>query len=132
MLTLDSWSDTSQIPSDIFFSYNNGVFTLHNRRRTIKVHKSVDATAWPRSNAVAEASAFRVDYCNGLLTGLSKQTIKQLQLTQNVAARVLSRTKRTEDITTLNCLGPDHTYDVFKELTSKLSRALRSMDSRSS
>src|SRR4029434_1006388 len=23
-------SDTSQIPSDVFFSYNNGVFTLHS------------------------------------------------------------------------------------------------------
>ena len=41
----------------------------------------------------------RVDYCNGLLTGLPKKTIKQLQLIQNAAATLLSRTKRTEHIT---------------------------------
>ena len=41
----------------------------------------------------------RLDYCNGLLTGLPKNSIKHLQLIQNTAARVLSRTKRSEHIT---------------------------------
>ena len=92
----------------------------------------------------------RVDYCNGLLTGLPKKTIKQLQLIQNAASTVLSRTKRTEHITpvlkslhwvpfnyrihvtvllpvyiSLDGLGPEYISDMFKEY--KLRRCRRSV-----
>ena len=41
----------------------------------------------------------KLDYCNGLLTGLPKKPLTQLQLVQNAAARVLTKTKTFEHIT---------------------------------
>ncbi len=41
----------------------------------------------------------RVDYCNRLLTSFQKKTIRQLQLIQNDAARILTRTRKSEHIT---------------------------------
>ena len=41
----------------------------------------------------------RVDYCNGIFTGLPKKTTKQLELIQNEAAKVLKITKRTDHVT---------------------------------
>ena len=87
-----------------------------------------------------------------VLTGLPQKSIKQLQLIQNAAARVLTRTKRSEHITpvlkslhwlpvsyiidfkvlllvykSLNGLGPEYMNDILVEY--KPSRALRSTDS---
>lgn len=40
----------------------------------------------------------RLDYCNSLLTGLSKRAVRQLQCIQNAAARVLTRTRKYDHI----------------------------------
>ncbi|XP_062859981.1 uncharacterized protein LOC134322037, partial [Trichomycterus rosablanca] len=41
----------------------------------------------------------RLDYCNALLTGCSGRSLNKLQLVQNAAARVLTRTKKFDHIT---------------------------------
>ncbi len=61
----------------------------------------------------------RLDYCNALLGGCSARLINKLQLVQNAAARVLTRTRKYDHISpvlsTLHWLPTKHRID-FKIL----------------
>ncbi len=43
----------------------------------------------------------RLDYCNDLFSGLSKKALRQLQLIQSAAARVLTKTNKAKHITVI-------------------------------
>ncbi len=70
------------------------------------------------SNAEILIHAFmtsRLDYCNALLGGCSARLINKLQLVQNAAARVLTRTRKYDHISpvlsTLHWLPTKHRID---------------------
>ncbi len=61
------------------------------------------------SNAEMLINAFmtsRLDYCNALLGGCSARLINKLQMVQNAAARVLTRTRKYEHIRHTDTLCP--------------------------
>ncbi len=87
----------------------------------------------------------RLDYCNALLGGCSARLINKLQMVQNAAARVLTRTRKYDHISpvlsTLHWLPTKHRIDfkilliTYKALNglaiqySLPSRPLRSQNS---
>ncbi len=68
------------------------------------------------SNAEILIHASRLDYCNALLGGCSARLINKLQLVQNAAARVLTRTRKYDHISpvlsTLHWLPIKHRIDL--------------------
>ena len=60
----------------------------------------------------------RLDYCNALFTGLPKMAIDRLQLIQNSAARLLTKTKKREHITPI--LYSLHWLPVSKRIDFKV------------
>ena len=59
------------------------------------------------ANATAVSMVLsQLDYWNSCLRGISNQQLRHLQLVQNTAARIVTRTRKTEHITpVLNCTG---------------------------
>ncbi len=74
----------------------------------------------PMSNAEILVNAFmtsRLGYCNALLGGCSARLINKLQMVQNAAARVLTRTRKYDHISpvrsTLHWLPIKHRIDFL-------------------
>jgi len=66
-------------------------------RRLSKVRHCLTHKA---ANAIAVALVLsKLDYCNALLCGIKKGQITRLQLAQNAAARVVSKTRMRDHIT---------------------------------
>ena len=60
----------------------------------------------------------RLDYCNSLLAGCSNKSLRSLQLIQNAAARVLTKTKKRDHITP--ALAALHWLPVKSRITFKI------------
>mgnify|MGYP003487436921 FL=1 len=68
----------------------------------------------------------RLDYCNSLLAGLPQMQIKRLQAVQNAAARVVTRSRKTDHITPI--LKQLHWLPVAERVKHKvLSLAFRAV-----
>ena len=61
----------------------------------------------------------RLDYCNSLLSGCSNGSLKSLQLVQNAAARVLTRTRKRDHISPI--LASLHWLPVKSRIEFKIS-----------
>jgi len=62
----------------------------------------------------------RLDYCNSLLSGCSNKSLSSLKLIQNAAARVLSKTKKRDHITSPPVLAALHWLPVKSRITFKI------------
>ena len=142
------------IDSDLSFEPHINKITksaFFHLRNVNKVHGLA-----PRQDAEKLIHAFvtsRIDYCNALFSGLPKKLIDKLQLIQNSAARILTRTRMREHISpvladlhwlpvsyriefkilltvfkALNGLAPSYISDMLSFYAP--ARALRSTDAK--
>ena len=64
----------------------------------------------------------RLDYCNSLLYGVSKQNIRKLQVVQNSLARLVSGTRKFDHITVITPILADlHWLPVSHRITFKIA-----------
>lgn len=61
----------------------------------IRQYLTIDAT----KSVINSLVTSRLDYCNSLLNGLPKTVLNKLQIVQNTAARIITRTSRSSHIT---------------------------------
>ena len=88
----------------------------YNLRRisSIRRYLSIEAT----TKLTASLILSRLDYCNGLLAGLSQKTLYPLQRIQNNAAKLVLLKKKSDHVTPL--LHSLHWLPVEKRITYKL------------
>lgn len=85
-------------------------------RRLSKVRHCLTRKA---ANAIAVALVHsKLDYCNAILCGINKDQVKRLQIAQNSAARVVSKTRMRDHITPV--LRELHWLPVSKRIEYKL------------
>ncbi|KAF7700480.1 hypothetical protein HF521_003438, partial [Silurus meridionalis] len=86
---------------------------------------------YPMQKLVHAFMTSRIDYCNALLGGCPASLINKLQLVQNAAARVLTRSRKYDHITpilsSLHWLPVKYLSSLFTRYN--LSRSLRSQNS---
>ena len=62
--------------------------------------------------------SFRLDYCNSLLYGLPKESLKKLQHVRNVAARIVTHSRKCDHITPVLCQL--HWLPIEERIVSKI------------
>ncbi len=98
------WKSFSNVTKRVFFHLRN-IAKLRNMLSVSDAEKLVHALM-----------TCRLDYCNALLGGCPASSINKLQIVQNAAARVLTRSRKYDHITpilqNMRCSSSTDTRDV--------------------
>ncbi len=115
-LTLDGCSlDSSSSARNLGVLFDNNLFESHISKTEFFHLKNISKLR-PMSEMLIHAfMTSRLDYCNALLGGFSARLINKLQMVQNAAASVLTRTRKYDHInpvlSTLHSLLIKHRID---------------------